>query len=212
MYQWSYSMQFIDYSDFRKNLSKSSTPPIHKDYLIKAAPAEDTESRIVTFTASTADVDRMGDVINQSGWKLDNFLQNPVVLYGHDSSRLPIGHAIDVRFVDGNLTLDVDFTPREIQAFADTVYQMILRGDLRAGSVGMQPLKWAWVETDERYGVDFIEQELLEFSIVAIPANARALAQKAVCPDVASEPVAEPFNPIKMQNRLKYLKAKGVRI
>src|SRR5690606_20034299 len=38
--------------------------------------------------------------------------------------------------------------------------------------------KWNWSEEDDRrFGVDFIEQELLEFSIVPVPANPDALIE-----------------------------------
>ena len=183
----------IEYSHFRECVySKKEipviNPSIRKDYLIQAEYPEDDESRVVTFTASTANVDRTGDIVVQSGWKLDRFLQNPVVLWGHDSSRLPVGHAKNVRFVDGNLTMDVDFTPREIQVFADTVFQMVKRGDLRACSVGFQPLKWAWVEEGDRFGIDFLESELLELSICSIPANPEALVHPAKQAPAIPEP------------------------
>ncbi len=43
-------------------------------------------------------------------------------------------------------------------------------------SVGFAPLKYAFTDDPQRrYGIDFLEQELLEFSIVTIPANPDAL-------------------------------------
>jgi len=35
------------------------------------------------------------DTIKQDGWKLDNFRNNPVILWGHDKYCLPIGKAPD---------------------------------------------------------------------------------------------------------------------
>ena len=165
-------MEFLTYKQFRES---PKSAPIRKDYSIKAQ-IEPDESRVITFTASTGAVDRMGDVIYQTGWKIDNFMKNPVVLFGHDSDDLPVGHVKTINFNDSNLTLSIDFTPKDIYPFAETVFQMIKRGDLSAGSVGMKPIKWKWVEDSERNGIDFIEQELLEFSIVTIPANPEALS------------------------------------
>ena len=209
-------MDYISYKDFRDN---PQSTPIRKSYLIQKKETELSEkmdnSRVVTFTASTGIVDRHGDIIYQSGWKLDNFLKNPVVLFGHNSDQLPIGHVSQVNFIDGNLTLSIDFVPREIHPFADTVYQMILRGDINAGSVGMKPLKWAWVESEERFGIDFIEQELLEFSIVTIPANPEAISmdnKKFKTVDVVTEKQIEEIksgkdiNIKRMANRLRFLK------
>ena len=32
----------------------------------------------------------MGDGINPKGWKLDGYRTNPVILFGHDASQLPV--------------------------------------------------------------------------------------------------------------------------
>jgi HK97 family phage prohead protease len=46
---------------------------------------------------------------------------------------------------------------------------------LSATSVGFRPLKWSFSKDRERGGgIDFHEQELLEFSIVTVPANSEA--------------------------------------
>jgi phage head maturation protease len=51
-----------------------------------------------------------------------------------------------------------------------------LGGYLKATSVGFMPLKYTFSKDPAReYGIDFLEQELLEFSIVTIPANPDAL-------------------------------------
>jgi hypothetical protein len=50
------------------------------------------------------------------------------------------------------------------------------RGFLSATSVGFMPTKYAFVDDPERrWGIDFLEQELLEFSCVPVPANPEAL-------------------------------------
>src|SRR3954453_9755606 len=46
-----------------------------------------------TATLSTPHVDRMGDTVAVSGWKLDQFRANPIIFYGHESSALPVGKA-----------------------------------------------------------------------------------------------------------------------
>ena len=205
----------IEYSHFRECVVQNKSipiqnPSIRKDFAVKITLPEDDESNIATFTASTAIVDSMGDTINQSGWKLDRFLMNPVILWGHDSSRLPIGRAVKTYFDDvGNLTLDVEFVPREVQAFAGIVRDHVKLGFIKAGSVGFQPLKWAWVENGERFGIDFDEQELLEFSLVTIPANPEALVhpQKSDPAPAIAEPDARRW-PRKAKAKLQYLKLK----
>lgn len=134
------------------------------------------DGRRMTFTISTASVDRMGDTIAVDGWKTDAYVKNPVVLWGHDASSLPVAKAVKV-WKDGNsLKAEAEFTPLGMARFNDTVYDMLKGGFLNATSVGFQPLKYAFTDDPQRrFGIDFIEQELLEFSIVSIPANSEAL-------------------------------------
>lgn len=138
--------------------------------------ASDTESRTMQFTISSEKVDRMGDTIAVDGWKLDNFRKNPVVLWGHDADLLPLGRASKV-WIDGSkLKADVKFTEKGLLPFNDTVFDMLKGKFLNATSVGFQPLKYAFTDDPaRRFGIDFIEQELLEFSVVTVPANPDAL-------------------------------------
>lgn len=142
------------------------------DTEIKAAD----DGRSILFTISTASVDRMGDTIAVDGWKLDNFRKNPVVLWGHDSSSLPVARANKVWIEDGKLKAEAEFTPPGMTRFNDTVFDMLKAGFLNATSVGFVPLKYAFTDDPQRrFGIDFMEQELLEFSVVSIPANPEAL-------------------------------------
>ena len=79
------------------------------------APAEmlDGDVRALRFTISTGSVDREQDRIALAGWELANFKRNPVVLWGHDASRLPIGRAFDLRIEDAALKASVEFIPAD---------------------------------------------------------------------------------------------------
>jgi HK97 family phage prohead protease len=132
--------------------------------------------RTFTFTISSATVDRMGDTIAVSGWRLENFKRNPVVLWGHDGSMLPVGRATSVWVQNGKLKAKATLAPADVSQYAERVRSMIAGGFLTATSVGFAPIKYAFSEDPSRkYGIDFLEQELLEFSIVTIPANPDAL-------------------------------------
>lgn len=124
---------------------------------------------------STTQRDRDRDTISAAGWKLDNFRKNPVVLFAHNSRALPIGR-------DEGLAIEADAivgTPRfcdgDMNPLGPMVERMLRAGFLNAASVGFLPLKWQ-INEEER-GYDFIEQELLEYSIVPVPANPGALVQ-----------------------------------
>jgi HK97 family phage prohead protease len=133
-------------------------------------------NRTFTFTISSATVDRMGDSVAVEGWKLDNYKKNPVVLWGHDGTMLPVGKATRVWVQGGKLKATAELAPASVSQYAERVRGMISAGYLNATSVGFAPLRMKLSNDKNRpYGIDFIEQELLEFSIVSIPANPDAL-------------------------------------
>jgi HK97 family phage prohead protease len=141
--------------------------------------------RALRFTISTESVDREQDRIALAGWDLANFRRNPVVLWGHDASRLPIGRALDLRIEDGGLKATVEFIPEDTPEggqFAESVYRLARQGFIAATSVGFRPIKWDYTNDQSRGaddwfpGIDFEEQELVELSVVTVPANPEALA------------------------------------
>lgn len=145
----------------------------------------------LNFILSTAAVDRHGDTVSQSGWKLDNYKKNPVVLFGHDQQSPPVGRA-PVVVIEGDklVAKGVQFTPKDLSPFGWMVGEMYRQGFMNAVSVGFLPSKFA--ENDERGGLamDFEEQELLEFSAVPVPANPEAL-QAAKSAGIEVAPLVE---------------------
>ena len=133
------------------------------------------------FIVSTDDVDRMNDIIDQRGWVLRHFKRNPVVLFGHDYGNLPVARGQKGREVwtAENKTMSVaEFPVRELYEFGYTVGQLVRAKFLKTASVGFRPLKWKFVgdnDSDRKGGIDFTKQELLEWSIVPVPANPNAL-------------------------------------
>jgi len=133
----------------------------------------DTGMHDIGFVISTASIDREGDIIVPDGWDLENYKQNPVVLWAHDYHTPPIGKAIDVSVKDGVLVATDRFTPEDINPFGAMIYRMVKGGFLKATSVGFKPVEWTYNE-DHR-GYDFARSELLEHSVVPVPANPEAL-------------------------------------
>lgn len=127
----------------------------------KAAP-EDTGTFKVVIT--TENLDRYEEVVRLDGWDLSHYLNNPVVLWGHDHNR-PIGVATNVYIEDGKMIAEGKFAPHP---FAQEIRQMYDAGIVRATSVG-------FIERD-REGNVITKAELLEFSFVSVPANPHALS------------------------------------
>jgi HK97 family phage prohead protease len=115
-------------------------------------------------------------VITVDGWDLGNFEKNPVVLWAHDYRSLPIGKAVSVEKVGSSLRAVAEFVPKDtpvVGPMAEAVSQLLKGGFLNATSVGFRPLKSSFNE--ERGGFDFEKTELLEFSVVPVPAHPDAL-------------------------------------
>ena len=135
-----------------------------------------------SFVASTENSDRYGDVINQKGWSLDAYNRNPVVLLNHNSNSLPIGKG-KVSVKDGQLMIDVEFDQED--ELARRVESKVQNGYINAVSVGFNPIESKRrSELPEEHrafgkrGMYFEKSELLEVSIVTIPANSDATAKQ----------------------------------
>jgi hypothetical protein len=136
----------------------------------------DPSDRTVRLTISDNGVDRSRDVIAIEGWDLSMYKLNPVVTFAHSYHTPPIGISEQLYIENGKLISIDSFVPREISEFADMVYQMLTHEKrfLRAASVGFRPLEYNYDQ--ERRGVNFIRQELIEHAICPIPDNPRCLA------------------------------------
>lgn len=138
------------------------------------------EGRVVKFVFSDGSVDRYGDTIDPRGWQLDSYRSNPVVLFGHNDKTAGnvIGKCRSVRVDGAQLVGEIEFAPASANPDAEVVFQLVKGGFLSSVSVGFQPLEWSLAKDKSRLGgVDFKKQELLEVSVVPIPANANALVQ-----------------------------------
>jgi len=158
-----------------------SVPEVGKA-VYKAATIKitDEDKRTFDVVASDESVDRYGDIVRADGWELKNFKKNPVLLFGHQSENPPIGTVPNIGVDNTRLMAGVKFLPEGTYDFADTIWRIVKAGALRAVSVGFLPLERPTLirdeENDRVTGFEFTRQELLELSIVPVPANPNALA------------------------------------
>lgn len=120
----------------------------------------------ITGYANTVTKDRYGDVIPSYAWNeasLANYKKNPIILAYHDHEE-PIGVATELMPDATGLKITA-----KISSAAEEVYQLIKEGILRCFSVGFI-VKDA--EYDQLTDIFVIKElELLEVSVVSVPAN-----------------------------------------
>jgi len=150
------------------------------------------------FVISSVNADRHGDIVRPEGCKetLKTYLENPVVLLNHQHQGKPIATA---RQPDGQVALEI--TPTQILSVAHfsnasdesrQVYALVKEGILCGASIGFRArlarrlhdpyadsegdLSYDMINFEEnQYGLEFLKWELLEWSIVGVPANPDAL-------------------------------------
>lgn len=144
---------------------------------------------VFEVTASTAEVDRMGDIVEQV-WDLSAFEENPVILQNHDHNAPVVGRAIGTSIDEGgNLRIDIEFDTDDTNPDGQRIASQFDRGFMRAVSVGFLPgsvtPRSKLPASDPRkaefgfiLGSKDAPNHLLELSAVSIPANPSALASK----------------------------------
>ncbi|MDD5640042.1 MAG: HK97 family phage prohead protease [Syntrophales bacterium] len=159
-------------------INREKRPAFHKALDIQVRQVGDPAERVLEFIASTAQVDRYGDIIEVEGWELDNWLKVPVILYGHDYGGFPIGQGISaIKDPLRGLVIQAKFATAQENPEADIAYKLALGGYIRAVSVGFMDIEREPILDNEgnRTGWRFKRAELLEVSLVAVPANPGAL-------------------------------------
>lgn len=135
----------------------------------------------MTAVASTSVEDRHGEVVQQDGWDIKNYKKNPVLQWAHDHTIPAIGMAKNVKVIGEGKKAQLTFEPvfHDITPEAKALKQLVEGTDeyppmLNSFSVGFRPL-----EVD---GNTYVKSELLEISLVNVPANAdaRIMAHKSL--------------------------------
>lgn len=143
---------------------------INKKYMIKRIKGylETKGDGIIEGIASTETVDRHGEVVMQDGWDLKNFKKSPVLMLQHNYQELPIGKIEKIKVEDKKLVFKAIFS--ETTQKAKEAYALVKEGILNSFSVGFIPLEY-----DANQQNIITKAELLEISLVAIPANPEAV-------------------------------------
>ena len=138
-------------------------------------PADGATSGSSRYILSDGSLDRMGDVVDAAGWDLREFARHPIALFAHRSD-MPVGTWKNIGMVDGKLTGELDLMPADTSPATRVVHALIAH-DAVAISVGFRPLASEPLNPEKPWsGSRFTKAELVEASVVAVPANPNALA------------------------------------
>ena len=121
-------------------------------------------------SASTNHIDRAGDTIESDAWLkggLDNFKNNPVILFNHNYDR-PIGRAKEIGVSENGLELTA-----RISKSAGDIKDLIKDGVLGAFSVGFKVKDAEYLTETDGYKIK--DAELFEVSVVSVPCNQNAV-------------------------------------
>lgn len=150
------------------------------------AEAPQGVDRRMTFVASDETRDAYGTVLPIDEWNLDRYNNNGIVGYAHN---LYGSYDADPDYVIGRgrayikgaeLLVDIEFEPEGTNKIADKVWRKLQFGSLNGVSVGFSAQGAHWGEGDEAEGganptLYYTGLELLEVSVVTIPANPNAV-------------------------------------
>jgi HK97 family phage prohead protease len=147
---------------------------MNRAYSILTVKSVNEDQRIITGTATTPAPDRVGDVVDPLGVKF----KNPMPLLWQHQSGMPIGNVTFSKPTKNG----IDFTaklPRPqisetLKARVDEAWESVKLGLVSGVSIGFRPLEYSIMDDG---GYRFVESEVMELSLVTIPANAEATIQ-----------------------------------
>ena len=142
----------------------------HWTNTFKTLGEDDDGGLDIKGSASTDALDRAGDMIESSAWAkggLENFKNNPVILFNHNYDR-PIGRAKEIGVTENGLELTA-----RISKSAGEIKDLIKDGVLGAFSVGFKVKDADYISETDGYKIK--DAELFEVSVVSVPCNQNAV-------------------------------------
>jgi len=145
---------------------------IQRAYSLLTVRSVNAEQRLISGLASTPEVDRMGDVVVPEGARFAAEL--PLLLF-HDT-RLPVGRVRLAKTTNG-IGFEASFPeitePGSLRDRVTEAWQSVKAGLIKGVSIGFRTLEDG-VEMMKGGGLKFTNFEIVELSLVSVPANASA--------------------------------------
>ena len=148
---------------------------MNRAYSVLEIKAVDDDRRVITGVATTPTPDRVGDIVEPLGVQFTN----PMPLLWQHKSDKPVGLVTFDKPTKSGITFKASL-PKVEEAGAlkdrvDEAWQSVKHGLVRAVSIGFRALEYSFM--DEGGGIRFVVTEVMELSLVTIPANADATIQ-----------------------------------
>lgn len=150
-------------------MTKSDLDTEEQTKFLEASITKADDGSFIAIASTNAN-DRHGEVVDNNGWDLKAFKKNPVILWGHDHSEPAIGVSKKT-WVEGTgkkAKLMIQPLLHDVTEKARAVKELVDMGVIRTLSVGFKPL-------ESPDGITFTKNELLEVSMVNVPANPEAM-------------------------------------
>jgi HK97 family phage major capsid protein/HK97 family phage prohead protease len=145
---------------------------MNRAYSVLEIKAVDEDARVITGIATTPEPDRMGDIVEPLGVEF----KNPMPLLWQHKSDKPVGSVKFDKPTKDGITFTAKLAkidePGTLKERLDEAWQSVKMGLVRAVSIGFRAIEYAFIEGTG--GIRFIKTEVMELSLVTIPANAGA--------------------------------------
>jgi HK97 family phage prohead protease len=146
---------------------------VNRAYSLLTVKSVDEGSRRIKGTATTPSPDRMGDVIEPLGARFP--AEIPLLL--HHKKELPVGRAFFKKPTKNGIDFEAEIpvidTPGIVRDRVNEAWDSVKAGLIRGVSIGFRAINDA-IEPLKTGGLRFLETEILELSLVTVPANADA--------------------------------------
>jgi HK97 family phage major capsid protein/HK97 family phage prohead protease len=143
-------------------------------YSVLEIKSVNEEARVIRGVATTPSTDRMGDIIEPLGVQFSN----PMPLLWQHKSDKPVGLATFDKPTAKGIGFEASLAkinePGTLKDRVDEAWQSLKLGLVRGVSIGFRPIEYSFIDNG---GVRFVETEVMELSLVTIPANQDATIQ-----------------------------------
>lgn len=145
---------------------------MNRMYSVLTVKAVEEEQRIIRGVATTPNPDRVGDIVEPLGVRFKNPMP---LLHQHDHDK-PVGSVTFDKPTAEGITFEAKLPMIEevgpLRDRVETAWGEIKAGLVRAVSIGFRVIEYSWMDDG---GIRFLSSEVLELSLVSVPANADAV-------------------------------------